>query len=65
MRSLVIDDVTATYVVDGVLDLLREPDTFGSGCHFGDRPFGRVQVDPAGKATWDPVASVVLKPPPR
>jgi hypothetical protein len=48
-----------------VLELLREPDTIGFGCHFGDQPFGRVGVDSAGETTWDPVPSVVLAPPPR
>jgi glyoxylase-like metal-dependent hydrolase (beta-lactamase superfamily II) len=48
-----------------LLDRLSEPDTFGFGCHFGDQPFGRVVVDATGKATWEPVPSAVLAPPPR
>jgi glyoxylase-like metal-dependent hydrolase (beta-lactamase superfamily II) len=48
-----------------VLDRLSEPFTFGFGCHFGDQPFGRVTTSATGEATWEPVASVVLAPPPR
>lgn len=44
---------------------LSEPDTLGFGFHFGDRPFGRVVTGETGEATWAPVPSVVLGPPPR
>jgi glyoxylase-like metal-dependent hydrolase (beta-lactamase superfamily II) len=48
-----------------LLAQLREPDTFGFGFHFGDQPFGRVIDGPAGEATWEPVPSMALAPPPR
>lgn len=48
-----------------LLERLSEPETYGFGCHFGDQPFGQVVVDAAWKATWVPIPSVVLAPPPR
>lgn len=48
-----------------LLGRLSESDTFGFGCHFGDQPFGRVVVDANREATWEPIPSAVLAPPPR
>lgn len=48
-----------------LLARLSEPNTIGFGAHFGDQPFGRVVADARGNATWEPVPSTVLAPPPR
>ena len=48
-----------------LLERLSHPGTYGFGCHFGDQPFGQVVVDAGGEATWVPIPSVVLAPPPR
>jgi glyoxylase-like metal-dependent hydrolase (beta-lactamase superfamily II) len=44
---------------------LSEPGTIAFGCHFGDQPFGQVIADEHGRATWEPIPSVILAPPPR
>jgi glyoxylase-like metal-dependent hydrolase (beta-lactamase superfamily II) len=59
------DPAAVTSARHRLLDRLREPFSLGFGCHFGDQPFGRVTTSAAGEATWEPVASVVLAPPPR
>ncbi len=45
-----------------LLARLSEPGTAAFGVHFGDQPFGRVVVDAAGQASWQPIPSVVLAP---
>jgi glyoxylase-like metal-dependent hydrolase (beta-lactamase superfamily II) len=47
-----------------LLARLSEPDTVAFGGHFGDQPFGRVEVDASGKGRWQPIPSTVLAPSP-
>jgi glyoxylase-like metal-dependent hydrolase (beta-lactamase superfamily II) len=47
-----------------LLTRLSEPQTVAFGGHFGDQPFGRVEVDASGQARWQPIPSVVLAPSP-
>jgi glyoxylase-like metal-dependent hydrolase (beta-lactamase superfamily II) len=47
-----------------LLAQLSEPRTVAFGGHFGDQPFGRVEVDAIGQARWQPIPSVVLAPSP-
>jgi glyoxylase-like metal-dependent hydrolase (beta-lactamase superfamily II) len=47
-----------------LLARLSEPHTVAFGGHFGDQPFGRVEVDAIGQARWEPIPSVVLAPAP-
>ena len=44
---------------------LSAPNTLGFGFHFGDQPFGRIVTGADGLATWEPVPTLVLAPPPR
>jgi glyoxylase-like metal-dependent hydrolase (beta-lactamase superfamily II) len=48
-----------------LLARLSESGTAAFGVHFGDQPFGRVVVDAIGQASWQPIPSVVLAPPPQ
>jgi glyoxylase-like metal-dependent hydrolase (beta-lactamase superfamily II) len=48
-----------------LLTELAEPNTVGFAFHFGDQAFGRVVTDEAGAASWEPVPTSVLSPPPR
>ncbi len=43
---------------------LQQPGTFGFSYHFGDQAFGRVAVDAAGLAVWEPIPAIpVLRTP--
>ncbi len=44
---------------------LSVPNTVGFGFHFGDQPFGRVATGADGQATWEPVPTLEMAPPPR
>ncbi|GAA0929318.1 MBL fold metallo-hydrolase [Kribbella koreensis] len=61
-------DVDAAAVLAARTTLLTEltkPNTIAFACHFGDQPFGQVLTTPAGTATWHPIPSTPLAPPPR
>jgi glyoxylase-like metal-dependent hydrolase (beta-lactamase superfamily II) len=48
-----------------ILAELEAHTTTGFAFHFGDQPFGRIVTNNDGKPTWQPLAALALRPPPR